>query len=69
MAKLTVQQRIINFLRGKSKGYTSKEIANYLKLNWNTVRKHLGNYHLFGVIIKDDDPTEIFKYRLARGVK
>ncbi len=44
MAKLTIQQRIYNFLlKNAPNSYSNKEIANYLKINFNTARKELGN--------------------------
>ena len=46
MVKLTAEQRIHNFLKGKGKGYTSKQISAYLKINHNTVRKILGSFNV-----------------------
>jgi len=44
MAKLTIQQRILNFLQKNApNSYSNKEIANYLKINFNTTRRELGD--------------------------
>jgi len=52
MAKLTIQQRIINFLKKNTmKLYSNKEISNYLKININTTRKELGNLINMGAVI------------------
>ncbi len=52
MAKLTIQERIYNFLeRNWLKNYTNKEIANYLKININSTRRELGDLINLGHVV------------------
>lgn len=43
--KKTALEKIVAYLKGKKKGATAPEIAHYAKVNYNTVRRVLGEIY------------------------